>query len=442
MTDETPDKGSANVPALYDRARQGGEDDVRYRDTLARQRIEQNGRYFKLKTPTPEDIISDVEKYPIDPGLLRGKHDAVLKDLEKLTALLFEFKFDHFKLAGRPERDKLIPLMLNPFSHADLEEEDIENRFPEDRRMRSLIRALFFVIHDNQQAHIYSKRLWQLCGATVFALLSLVCFVGYYFVDMVMPVEYRIWSAPAWVLGYFVISMGVYLTLKPIIGRELDNTTTTFKDANLVSSARMRASLTELYRRTSDRLQEILHLLDGSTGDQNFTRNKAWPKQARRVFRVAMWEGMRLESLEKFRQLQFERLRVYYVQTERMGNLSSYVIWLAVAIAVLVVVLVVAAILGAWQGWAIAAIVVLANFIVGSRFAEASRTADRSFRMTDLAEECRFELWSTFNFYGQIAHSYEMALTAVVREATNMIGGVAPPPPPPRRRPTEDEDDD
>jgi hypothetical protein len=441
MTDETPGKG--NVPALFDRARQGGEDDVRYRDTLARQRIEQDGRYFVLKAPTDADIISDVETYPIDAGLLRGKYDVALKDLAKLSALLFKFKYDHFKLAGRPGRDKMLTLLLNPFSHADLEEEDIENKFPEDRRIRSLIRALFFVIHDNQQSHIYSKRLWQLCGATIFALFSLLCFVGYYFVDVLMPAEYRMWSAPAWVLGYFVISMGVYLALKPIIGRELDTTTTLFKRANLVSSARMRASLTELYRRTSERLQQILDVLDRSTGDKDFTRNPAWPKPARRVFRIAMWEGMRLESIEKFRQLQFERLRVYYVQTERLGNLSSYAVWLAVALAATIIVLVVAAILGSWQWWAIAAIVVFVNFIVGARFAEGSRLPSRSFRMTDLVDECRFELWSKFKFYGRIADSYEAALTAIVREATTIVGGGGqPPPPPPRRRPSEEDADD
>lgn len=76
-----------------------------------------------------------------------------------------------------------------------------------------------------------------------------------------------------------------------------------------------------------------LLITDIALSQANFesVRRDEWPSGVERIFKLALWQAKRIEYLEKFWQVRLERLRLFKIISDEVGNTSSRFIALALA---------------------------------------------------------------------------------------------------------------
>lgn len=292
-------------------------------------------------------------------------------------------------------RNTVLSLLLKPSTQTDSDEEDLELKFPDDRKTRALIRAATIVVEHNQIEHIRAKRALQ-------SRYSLVCLGVMWGWWAVGPVALQAFGVPAgivgdavWALCLAVAAAPTYFLATGRFGELLHFTTNEFRAANRDSCKELSSQLKDIMPQIQIRFDELLKLLDNSLKSQSLLLDASWPGRAKRIYKMAMWEGLRLEGIERFRQGQLERLRRFYLVSDRLGNFSSGFIWISLALLPALVVL--PLLLLGMASWWTYLIVVAAGGLIARRFSHLSTHTSASFNIDDLKEHTSPERWSEHN---------------------------------------------
>lgn len=316
----------------------------------------------------------------------------------------FTFRFSLFAFHQRKDRplSDLAP-WRRPFTHADLEDEDIEQRFPDDMRIRAAMRALDLAIESNQWRHVAIKRLYQLWVSVPvlgFALFwfffGLVLCAG--LIEGISPdLAAPLVVGMTWSFGLVFGLVIVRWPIQKLFVRLLKNTTDLFKFANETSCSRLASAMTTFNGKIRERFARLLSSIKDTSENLELVKSPTWADNAQDVFKIAMWEAKRIECAEKFWQSQLERLRVFELMSDKLGNASSVTLAAALSLLAAVIALVGSGIAGEDPLSAMprAAIALIPAFIVVWQFGRISRRPRFSFGMADIVDEFR-QKWVPF----------------------------------------------
>lgn len=416
MTETSP--SSEQALAKFDYANEGvGLFNVSVRERITDEFIDRSRDYWHLKTDV--NVRTRTDQTPKDNWIdetPNGESEIVM--LKPIAEAYFNYRITFFKFTRRADRTlkDLLP-WRRPFTHADLEEEDIEQSFPDDIRKRALIKALSKIIRHNQIRHIKMKRWYQFGYTAAVAVVVLVWYllgflatnaaVGWVSGALNLPVLLSPWlSLAVWLIGLALLWGGSVYVARTMMEKFLRDTTSLFKDAN-------KSSCDAAFRRLSDfngnvRVRFTKYFLDiqQSQAKLEEVRKNGWLDRVRDAFKTAMWEAKRIESMEKFWQLEFERLRIFELLSDRAGNLSS--VLLSVAITIGVAIIVVGSVIASANFIAALAVLVAATSVAWS-FGGVSRADDLSFNMRDIMAvgfETDWKAFQTVGYYDQIADEF------------------------------------
>jgi hypothetical protein len=263
-----------------------------------------------------------------------------VRDLEKLSNQYFGFRTELFKFQVRQDRTAW-DLLQRPQSYADLEEENIEEKFPEDIESRALICALGRVIGKNRWKHIVRKRLLQIVFSLPMVALLLWWPSLIVAIENMTPIVRDLSSglSPAsrsYLVGAIMISVVavVAVALTARLRYLLGHHTLQFTAVNESSCQILARVMTSVHADIVALFNKLIKD-DITTSQVNFedVSRQDWVENAKKVFRAALWEAKRMEYLERFWQLRLERLRLFEIVGNEIGNLTSR----AVAVAILAV---------------------------------------------------------------------------------------------------------
>jgi len=393
---------------------------IQARDALVDKFVEKGHGYRHLK-PAP-DIDASSDGHAVTQDLFSPEASAQLNELKALAERYFKFKIEFFKFTRRSDRT-LRDLLRRPFTHSDLQEEDIEEKFPEDRKARALIKALYLVIEHNQWVHIRHKREWQaLFSAITLALAWGWLFVGYRY-SLLAAHALGIgngWglTSVAWIIWLVALALGAALFVMLtfwLFELAIDNTTSHFKEANRTSCAVLISGMTSFNANVSTRFTNLLSVIKSSEDNSELVQQKSWPDRAKELFKIAMWEGKRIESMEGFWQLQFERLRLLELLTDIAGNLTSVGLALLAILISGIALLVYQGIFG--EAYSILRALIMLGICAGViwRLGSISRRAESSFGMNDIISQGFGNRWAAFGtlgYYEKIAQEFENGMGA------------------------------
>jgi hypothetical protein len=289
----------------------------------------------RINIRTRSDAIDD-DMNLVDVDIHKEDTRRLLEDLAENAGQYFAFRTELFKFHARKDRN-LWDLFRRPQTYADLEEENIEERFPEDRDYRALMCALNIVIRHNQWNHIIKKRVLQ-------AIFSVPLVVGYiWWPDLITRLESIVrapWleqlgvahaarevasvTALLLVLLYMLLAgFGMAYALKYLMQA--------FALPNAFSCQVLARHLTRVSAKIIGLFKKLLDT-DINLSQMNVAKVSKvnWPQRVTIVFKLALWEGRRIEYLEKFWQLRFERMRLFELVSDEVGNMSSRLIAVAV----------------------------------------------------------------------------------------------------------------
>ncbi|WP_395646164.1 hypothetical protein [Terricaulis sp.] len=399
-----------------------GAERVVERNALAESFIDRSGSYFDLKPDV--DVTSVADGYHVGIDLFQGKHSRV-DELGAAAETFFTFRPRFFRYVV-PHKQRVRDLIRNPFSHADLEEEEIEEKFPDDIRRRALLKALNFVLVRNQLRHIYRKRTYQAAYSVALIAIAIVWLVlGEGALRMAwstLPAS-AIRDAllspaavlAAWAASFILVMLASFPLLRFFYRRDLLNTTDRFKSSNETACAKASESMTNFSKEVGERFSNLINAIRGSEDHLELVREEHWPAHAREIFRIALWDAKRVECLEKFWQLQFERLRIYELILDRLGNLTSVLLAWVLVFTVASVLAVVALLTRDVAHLAMSGGVLVAALWIIRRFGRISRDEKMSFDMNDIIDqglETRWPPFSKIDYYDRIAQEIENGLGA------------------------------
>ena len=332
----------------------------------------------------------------------------------------FKFKITFFKFHRRADRT-LVDLLpwRRPFTHADLDEEDTEQRFPCDLRKRALICAMNLIIQHNQWRHVRMKRWYQFLYTTLVLIVVLLWFsfgfdLSMRLVNVVGGRSLGAWTAPVaaeiiWIVVFIVLWGTLRFVARAVLERDLRDTTSRFKDAN-------KACCDAVFRRLNDfnsavRIRFTKYFLDiqQSQAKLEEVKKDAWLDRVRDAFRIALWEAKRIESMERFWQFQFERLRTFELFSDSLGNSSSISLSIGFILLSMGVVAIEAS---SWWSMPGALLVLFIASSIAWKFGKESRGKDLSFGMQDVVNVGFERDWKTFQsvrYYDQIADEFRKA---------------------------------
>ena len=381
--------------------------------------------YRKLKNDI--ELGSILDKIKGDVNLViedGGDTKSLLKELCEQSNFYFDYETDLFHFHDQHDKG-FIHFFRRPFTFADLEEESIEEKFPDDIEARALIRALYSILKKNQWNHIYQKRIiqasfsfpialigfaWPLIAPLISRTLNLNVFQG-----MVRYIPDLLVSVMSFVP--FVLVLALYGFIADRIMRKLlEYVTGLFTEINGTSCHILSNDLTALngaLARTFTKL--LVSDIVTSQARLEVVEKPDWPEKATRVFTLAMWIARRIEYLEKFWQLQMERLRVFEMISDEFGNMTSRV----VAILVLALYGVGLACFYSWGGLADIAsnmsMFVVATIVVW-HLSRVSCRSRYSFNMNDIVHQGFQKKWQPFKsigYYQRIAEQYGNGISAL-----------------------------
>jgi hypothetical protein len=383
------------------------------RDKLAEARIEYvyPGYYRLVEDPLPNttsDGITAVENLMYEQD---GANRHLLNALDAEANQYFSYRTNLFHFRNRPDRT-LFDLLKRPLTHADLEEEIIEQRFPEDINTRASIVALTMALKRNQCRHIYKKRLRQALITLPVAAIAVIWPVLFQYALGVTasPPDGAI-SALLSAGAFGIFAAGYAMAGHALLRRVLNHTTLLVHQINGASFAGLVQRMVKLNARIRANFMKLLDAdISKSQRDMKIIFRPDWPYRAKRLFKLALWQAKRIEALEKFWQIQLERIRVFDLWSNAAGNISSHL--LAAGIPTL------AAIAGVQTFqlrssslpcvWEFAGIFGAAAF-VGWYFGRLSRRREYSFGMNDIAKQGigEWDSFATVRYYEKIAAEYE-----------------------------------
>ena len=370
-----------------------------------------------IKLSTIWDRIGD-RNLVIDTG---PTAQSLLEELERRSERYFRFRIDLFRFYGRHDH-RFRALFRLPMSHATLEEENIEQKFPDDVQPRALMRALNIAIRRNQVAHIAQKRVIQLLATL------LLVFVTVFFLDKdswfarIVPtavaniVDNSIVGVLAAMVCFALVILSYSFLANKVVSFCLTVVTTVFKSTNELSCDRVTTDLIALNNRIArdfDKLA-VTDIATSQTRHQIVIEDD-WPERTERVFKLALWSARRLEHLERFWQIQFERLRIFQLISKRLANFSSISLWMILVASTALIVLYNAGeiyhsiyvggllILFATMSWRVGAI---------------TRENRFSFDIGDILKQ-EFHEWSPFSdlrYYDRIAAEYRGGKAEIQKE--------------------------
>lgn len=388
------------------------------RDQLAETFLEwaHPGYYQLIEDPsltTVSDGITAIENLMYDQD---AANKELLDELTELSNEYFRFKPDLFHFEGRKDRT-LLDLLRRPATYADLEEEIIEEKFPEDIKTRAFIHALILALERNQWRHIFKKRLRQAFATVPIAAVAVAWpALSKYVYGVGNPLGISLIPegsfAPLVSVGAFAVCALGYGFIGHVALRKFyKDLTTLFQDKNRASCKSLVQHMVKLNGRIRANFTKLLGT-DVENSEKHFKsiRQDDWPVKAKRLFKLGLWQAKRIEYLEKFWQVQLERLRVFELWSDAAGNSSSRVLAVAMAVG--------AALAGTWSfGMATWGSVLEGEFLgifgvvalVAWHFGRLSRKDDFSFAMKDIVKQ-GFKEWdpfSTLRYYEKIAGQYE-----------------------------------
>ena len=398
-----------------------GSEKIRERDALAEGLIERSGSYLDLRADL--DVDGAADNYPVGLNLFQGGHFK-LDELGRAAELYFKFRPRFFRNSvGRKQRVR--DFFRNPFPHSDLEEEEIEEKFPDDIRRRALLKALNFVLVRNQVTHILRKRTYQAAYTLATSLVGAAWLIfGHDILQRNQVVidalaMARLNSPVAvlalWAVSFLLLVGAVFVVSQAFYERDLENTTDRFKKSNEAACAKASENMTNFSKEVGERFSNFLGAIKGSEDHLEIVQDQHWPAHSREIFRIALWDAKRVESIEKFWQLQFERLRIYELVLDRIGNFSSVgLAWTMSALAALGL-LIWALLDYSMATSAMAVLGFLTVHTIAHRFGKISRREKLSFDMDDIINqgiETRWPPFSNINYYDRIAQEIENGLGA------------------------------
>jgi hypothetical protein len=392
---------------------------IKARDALIDQYIEIHGGRYRHLTAAP-DVRSSSDSFEVSQGLFGADAATQRDEMKALSDRYFNFRIEFFKFSRRPDRD-FADMWKRPLTHSDLAEEDIELKFPEDRKARALIKAFHAVMRSNQWRHIRRKRYWQFIFGVVLIGLAAVwtegafryCSAGAAHLTSLSWLQ-TVLSWAAWTIALMAMAPSVWFLIRPLLRWRLENTTEHFKEANQTSCANLRASMTTFNATVSTRFTNLLNVIKSSEDNAELVKAHNWPLLSRELFKIAMWEGKRIESMEQFWQMQFERLRLLELWTDRLGNLSS--ILLAGSMIVLcLAVLVPCSVGGGWGALPRLLIVLTISALGLWRMGVISRRSELSFGIQDIISqgfESEWQAFGSLGYYDKISQEFENGMGA------------------------------
>lgn len=352
--------------------------------------------------------------------------ESLLQELEERSKRYFEFRIDLFKFYSRHDRG-FMGLFMIPMTHALLEEETIEQKFPDDVQARALMLAFNAVIRKNQYTHILHKRCLQIAFTLPIFILYLLwpalgslplSYLGVQ-LDRFLPsimVGAGFLSLSA--LCFIFLLLAYLLLTRVLMTFCLSLVTTVFKHSNEASCDRIITVLTGLNSNIA-RLFNKLNFTDiaASQADFNMVSDDLWPGQTERVFKLSLWTARRIEHLERFWQIQLERLRVFELISDRLGNYSSIGVWLLFQIVALGVDAG-RVYLDEWTSW-LPALMLFLVFALASWWIGLLSRQDRfSFGIGDIRRQ-GFDAWAAFGklkYYDRISSQYRNGKAEIQKE--------------------------
>jgi hypothetical protein len=352
--------------------------------------------YVEL-TPAPE--INTISEGIGETNLasdFRPETQKLIRELEKQAEKYFKYRGELFKFNNRDHRN-LFDLLKRPQTYADLEEENIEEKFPEDIEYRAFMCALNKAIKRNQYIHIIKKRLRQfyytLPVAVLFVFWSyLVNNLNNVLADMRLPILSMAIPRASFSPWILMLASLLYIFIaRYMIKNELEQHVHLFLAANTGSCRTLNAIMTNInskIRSLYNRLLKDIRLSQAAF--ENITNNE-WPSRVEKVFKLAIWQGKRIEYLERFWQIQFEKLRVFQLVSSLGGNMLSYFVSaLIVTIAFIITLLV------PGNGRVIG--IDLAIFIFAAwYFGYLTRKSEYSFSIDTIVKQGLEKNWISFN---------------------------------------------
>ncbi|MGE0851867.1 MAG: hypothetical protein AB7O44_19950 [Hyphomicrobiaceae bacterium] len=334
---------------------------------------------------------------------------ALLQELGEQSKHYFDYKVELFKFHRRFDRG-VWSLFKRPQTYADVEEENIEEKFPGDIRSRALMCGLNMVIKYNQWKHIAKKRLLQVGFTMPVALLyvwwtSVISYVAghlpageagvvYWWADKVDPA-----TAIVLALGGGYI-FGATLLMRYFLSHMMHM----FEEVNANSCQ----VLSNHMNKVSAKIKGIYIklLITDITLSQNTLesiKSEDWPWKVERVFRLALWVAKRVEYLEQFWQLQLERLRLFETVSDFIGNFVSWFLtFLLIGGAIGASYLLYGSSDLAHSG-------ILLLVVAAWYFGRVTRKPEYSFGMDDIVRQGFEGDWSPFStvkFYDNIAQQF------------------------------------
>ena len=336
----------------------------------------------------------------------RGRRRSLLDELREESERFFGFKTSLFKFHRRSHRG-LWSLIWHPQSYADLEEENIEEKFPGDIQSRALVCALNKVIGHNQRRHILKKRLLQaIATAPLIAAGVLWPAIVAFLAERMEGVTVLGYATDA-VVTASAAAIGLcaaYVALAASLMRfALTHMMHAFSEVNANSCQVLSNHMTKISARIRGISNKLLNIdITLSQNNLESIKHEDWPSKVERAFKLALWEPKRIGSMERFWQLQLERLRRFEVLSDAAGN------WLSRALAAGLVGVALAWIYLQHGGLALHAGTVVLT-LGAWYFGQLTRRRQYSFGMDEIVQQGFERNWSPFSsmrYYHNIAQQF------------------------------------
>lgn len=333
----------------------------------------------------------------------------LLRELGEQSKQHFDYKVELFKFHRRSDRG-LWNLVRRPQTYADLEEENIEEKFPADIRSRALMCALNKILKYNQWKHILKKRLLQLGFSLPVASLFVwwTSVLGYVTdSSLVAGLASSSWwfgAIDPGVAAVTVLALGYVLGATMLMRYMLGHMMHMFEEVNANSCQVLSNHMNKISGRIKAiYLKLLITDITLSQNDLESIKGEDWPAKVERVFRLGLWVPTRVEYLERFWQLQLERLRLFEIVSDAIGNFTSRSVTVGVIGGAVVTSHYVS---GGWD-IVLPGLVILA--LAAWHFGRVTRRPEYSFGMDDIVAQGFERDWSPFSsvrYYDNIAQQF------------------------------------
>lgn len=201
---------------------------------------------------------------------------------------------------------------------SSLFDETIEQRFPRDRSLRKYISAFQIATVSNQKSNIRVKRSIQAFG-------QMIAFIpAYYLLTFDDATQITTPFGTLGGNGLVGVITGIaalsIIALNVILRHDCERVREAYSsDARLISSkiqSRLNA-IVNIYQMSLSKVHEEEYAQEGGA-------NPEWPGRSKWWSQLSLWLPMRVEGIEKFLQLEMERLHIHIIRLDKIGNWTAY----------------------------------------------------------------------------------------------------------------------